>query len=370
MMTIRTIDAGAARAMLGGCSTARPDRSAARPRRARREAPRRRHHRPGARRLELPPPVPALQHGLPHRRARLRQQPIPLEGRRHGKEVGGPEPRVLPVRAQPLPVRIMALGARSSGSLTTLSTSTSGSTRTCASTTRTIPRPPSCDRRSAGGTWSSTETSRRTRRAPTSFATSCSTTIPRLSTCWRGAARALSRGRSSRSRIVTRERPIGRRSVRRSRAKRSSPSRATRTTRTPPTSARTGRTSGLCRADRAASALGYGAFVFASAENAPYFSADWTRENVSSEGPFGAHYRVWGDGKQMVQGRPVRLLRPLGPHRRPNCATMGYVVWLPPRPKGEFLGEGDTFTYLNLIDNGLARVSRRHARAVGVDASR
>jgi hypothetical protein len=29
------------------------------------------------------------------------------------------------------------------------------------------------------------------------------------------------------------------------------------------------------------------------------------------------------------------------------------VVWLPPRPKGEFLGEGDTFTYLNLIDNGL-----------------
>jgi hypothetical protein len=31
----------------------------------------------------------------------------------------------------------------------------------------------------------------------------------------------------------------------------------------------------------------------------------------------------------------------------------GYVVWLPPRPKGEFLGEGDTFTYLNLVANGL-----------------
>src|SRR5258706_13528623 len=31
----------------------------------------------------------------------------------------------------------------------------------------------------------------------------------------------------------------------------------------------------------------------------------------------------------------------------------GYIVWTPPRPKGEFLGEGDTFTYLNLIDNGL-----------------
>src|SRR5438067_1672122 len=48
--------------------------------------------------------------------------------------------------------------------------------------------------------------------------------------------------------------------------------------------------------------VGYGAYVFASAENAPYFSADWTRENVSSRGPLGARYRVWGDGKQMVKG--------------------------------------------------------------------
>jgi hypothetical protein len=31
----------------------------------------------------------------------------------------------------------------------------------------------------------------------------------------------------------------------------------------------------------------------------------------------------------------------------------GYIVWTPPRPTGEFLGEGDTFTYLNLVDNGL-----------------
>jgi hypothetical protein len=31
----------------------------------------------------------------------------------------------------------------------------------------------------------------------------------------------------------------------------------------------------------------------------------------------------------------------------------GYIVWTPPRPKGEFLGEGDTFTYLNLVANGL-----------------
>ncbi|HEU4748843.1 MAG TPA: nucleoside hydrolase-like domain-containing protein, partial [Gemmatimonadaceae bacterium] len=40
-------------------------------------------------------------------------------------------------------------------------------------------------------------------------------------------------------------------------------------------------------------------------------------------------------------------------HTADELRAMRYVVWLPPRPKGEFLGEGDTFTYLNLIDNGL-----------------
>jgi hypothetical protein len=98
--------------------------------------------------------------------------------------------------------------------------------------------------------------------------------------------------------------------------------------------------------------LGYGAFVFASAENARYLSADWTRENVSSRGPFGAHYRVWGDGKQMVKGDRFDYFG-LSGHSAADVRAMGYVVWLPPRPMGEFLGEGDDFTYLNFIDNGL-----------------
>lgn len=99
--------------------------------------------------------------------------------------------------------------------------------------------------------------------------------------------------------------------------------------------------------------LAYGAFVFASAENAPYFGADWTREHVSSQGPLGAHYRVWGDGKQMVKGDRFDYFGLTG-HTASELRALGYVVWLPPRPKGEFLGEGDTFTYLNLIDNGLS----------------
>ncbi|QXD15707.1 DUF1593 domain-containing protein [Rhodocaloribacter litoris] len=98
--------------------------------------------------------------------------------------------------------------------------------------------------------------------------------------------------------------------------------------------------------------LGYGAFVFASAENAPYFSVAWTRENISSRGPFGAHYRVWGDGKQMVKGDIFDYFG-LSGYTADELRAMGYVVWLPPRPRGEFLGEGDSFTFLNLIDNGL-----------------
>ncbi len=98
--------------------------------------------------------------------------------------------------------------------------------------------------------------------------------------------------------------------------------------------------------------VGYGAFVFASAENAPYFSVDWTRENVSSKGPIGAHYRVWGDGKQMVKGDKYDYFGFSG-LSTDSLRKLGYVVWLPPRPKGEFLGEGDDFTFFNLVGNGL-----------------
>ena len=99
--------------------------------------------------------------------------------------------------------------------------------------------------------------------------------------------------------------------------------------------------------------VGYGAYVFASAENAPYFSVDWTRANISSVGPFGAHYRVWGDGKQMVTGDIFDYFG-LSGQTADELRAKGYVVWLPPRPKGEFLGEGDTFTFFNLIGNGLS----------------
>jgi hypothetical protein len=99
-------------------------------------------------------------------------------------------------------------------------------------------------------------------------------------------------------------------------------------------------------------ALGYEAQASASVPDSVYYSADWMRANISSRGAFGALYRVWGDGKQMVQGDIFDYFG-LSGLTAEQLKAKGYIVWTPPRPKGEFLGEGDTFTYLNLIHNGL-----------------
>ena len=96
---------------------------------------------------------------------------------------------------------------------------------------------------------------------------------------------------------------------------------------------------------------GYGARAVVRPEAAQYLTANWTRENVSSVGPFGAFYRVWRDGKQMVPGdtfdyfgfdMPVEELR-----------ARGFNVWTPPQEKGAWISEGDSSTFMNLIDNGL-----------------
>lgn len=97
---------------------------------------------------------------------------------------------------------------------------------------------------------------------------------------------------------------------------------------------------------------GYGAQIRASAENAPYLTTQWMQENVSSRGPLGALYRVWGDGKQMVKGDVVDYFG-LSGHTQEELKKMGYMVWMPPQAKGSWLGEGDNPTFMNMLDNGL-----------------
>ncbi len=97
---------------------------------------------------------------------------------------------------------------------------------------------------------------------------------------------------------------------------------------------------------------GYGAQLGAKGEDSVYLTAAWMKENISSRGALGALYRVWGDGKQMVKGDRLDYFGFSG-YTTEQLRQMGYVVWMPVQEKGAWLGEGDDFTFMNLLGNGL-----------------
>jgi hypothetical protein len=76
------------------------------------------------------------------------------------------------------------------------------------------------------------------------------------------------------------------------------------------------------------------------------------KPNVSDVGPFGAFYRVWGDGKQMVPGDIFDHFG-LSGLTVEELKDRGYIVWAPPQEKGSWISEGDTSIFMNLLDNGL-----------------
>lgn len=99
--------------------------------------------------------------------------------------------------------------------------------------------------------------------------------------------------------------------------------------------------------------LGYGAKRgVINKEDTVYFSTDWTDKMIKSQGLFGDMYRVWGDGKQMAEGDFTDYFG-LSGYTTEELVKMGYWVWSPPQPYGNFISEGDTPCYLNLIGNGL-----------------
>jgi hypothetical protein len=98
----------------------------------------------------------------------------------------------------------------------------------------------------------------------------------------------------------------------------------------------------------ATSAWGYMARRTLPPESLPLLSAEWMRENVTSVGPLGALYRVWGDGRQMVPGDLTDYFH-LSGYSADELRAMGYRVWTDPQPAGEWISEGDTTNMLNLI---------------------
>ena len=112
--------------------------------------------------------------------------------------------------------------------------------------------------------------------------------------------------------------------------------------------------------ERQLSTMDFGYFIRngLSPEDQVYVSAAWTRKNISSRGPLGAMYRVWGDGRQMVSGDRTDYFG-LSGYTPDQLRRMGYMVWMPPQERGSFIGEGDTPTFLNLLDNGLRAYENR-----------
>ncbi|MDX2282738.1 MAG: DUF1593 domain-containing protein [Bacteroidia bacterium] len=97
---------------------------------------------------------------------------------------------------------------------------------------------------------------------------------------------------------------------------------------------------------------GYGAQIGAPAENAPYLTPAWMQAHVTSRGPLGALYRVWGDGRQMVKGDRLDYFGLAG-RSSEELKQMGYIVWMPVQAPGSWLGEGDNPTFMNMLGNGL-----------------
>lgn len=96
----------------------------------------------------------------------------------------------------------------------------------------------------------------------------------------------------------------------------------------------------------------YGAQLRAVPQDSVYLTPTWMKENISDREPLGALYRVWGDGKQMVKGDIMDYFGFSG-YTNEQLRSMGYAVWMPVQSKGSWLGEGDDFTFMNMLGNGL-----------------
>jgi hypothetical protein len=106
---------------------------------------------------------------------------------------------------------------------------------------------------------------------------------------------------------------------------------------------------------------GYGGRNSVATAEQYLMDTDWMKANVSTVGPFGPIYRVWGNGKQMASGfddedyfwlcdeTDSTKLSAL----RTKLQGMGYGVWTGPLVAGGWISEGDSPSWALLVNNGL-----------------
>ncbi|WP_417510053.1 nucleoside hydrolase-like domain-containing protein [Microbacterium sp.] len=105
--------------------------------------------------------------------------------------------------------------------------------------------------------------------------------------------------------------------------------------------------------DVATAAWGYFAWDVVPDDAKHYLTAEWTRDNVSTVGPLGRAYRVWGDGKQMAAGFDPEDYFGVPGATPESLVAQGYALWAPLRPDGAWISEGDSSNFAMHIDNGL-----------------
>lgn len=105
--------------------------------------------------------------------------------------------------------------------------------------------------------------------------------------------------------------------------------------------------------DVATQAWGYEARGAVVGKDAVYLSAEWMHDNVSTVGPLGAEYRVWGDSKQMAAGFDDSDYFGAQEKDPKALRARGYTVWTLPQQTGSWISEGDSSNFALLIDNGL-----------------
>ncbi len=83
-----------------------------------------------------------------------------------------------------------------------------------------------------------------------------------------------------------------------------------------------------------------------------YLDTEWHSDNIINQGPLGELYRVWGDGKRMVQNDPFDFFDNTN-YTATELKKLGRAVWTKIQKKGAFISEGDTTAFLNLLNTGL-----------------
>jgi hypothetical protein len=106
----------------------------------------------------------------------------------------------------------------------------------------------------------------------------------------------------------------------------------------------------------------WGAFRFAGirGDQMFYLQPAWMQKNVSTVGPMGQAYRVWGNGWQMAPGDIEDyfwLCQESDESKLDDEKTwlqgLGYMVWVGPFVAGSWLSEGDSSNWAMMVDNGL-----------------